>query len=62
MNHPLRPVAAVLAVVLGVAPLTGCSSDSTAKGCRAYASQPLSLAIVTGNHEPPSGTTAPNTA
>lgn len=51
MNHPLRLVAAALAVALGVVPLTGCTSDDTAKGCRAYAGQPLSLAIVTGNHE-----------
>lgn len=51
MNHLLRLVAAVLAVVLGFVPLSGCSSDKTAKDCRPYAGQPLSLAIVSGNHE-----------
>ena len=51
LNHVHRLMAAVLAVVLGVVPLTGCSSDSIAKGCQSYAGEPLSLAIVTGNHE-----------
>ena len=51
MNHPLRLMAAALAVVLGLVALTGCSSDRTAKDCRPYADRPLSLVIVTGNHE-----------
>lgn len=51
MNHPLRLMAAALAVALGLAPLTGCSSDRTAEDCRPYADRPLNLVIVSGNHE-----------